>query len=259
MNPYASESVWIVGGTQGIGLALAEQLSRQGAQLTLLARNRDRLAQEAARLGCQQRSLDVGDADQVEEVLGDLLAQQGPPGLFCNTAGLALPGYLEDLSVVDLDLMNRVNYLGTAYCCRMVAPAMVRQGRGQILNTSSLAGLFGLYGYTGYCASKFAVVGFCEALRRELQGSGVGVSCLCPPNTRTPGLEQENLRKPPEVLAQEEKAAVLEPADVARYTLARLPSNPRWIIPSLDGRLAHQLARWAPWALDWILRRPRAR
>ena len=259
MSAYQGKTVWIVGGSQGIGLALAEQLSKEGAHLTLLARSPQRLADEAERLRCRHQRLDVGVAEQVEHVLGGLLREQGPPDFFCNTAGLALPGYLETLSLDDLEVMNRVNYLGTAYCCRLVAPAMVARGRGQMLNTSSLAGLFGLYGYTGYCASKFAVVGFCEALRREIQGSGVGVSCLCPPNTRTPGLEQENLRKPPEVLAQEEKVQVLEPEAVARYTLARLPANPRWIIPSLDGRLAHQLARWAPWALDWILRRPRAR
>lgn len=259
MSHYQGKSVWIVGGSQGIGLALAEQLARDGARLVLFARGSERLAGEARRLQCEHRGLDVGQAEQVEQVLGSLLQSQGPPDYFCNTAGLALPGYLETLSIDDLETMNRVNYLGTAYCCRLIAPAMVARGAGQILNTSSLAGLFGLYGYTGYCASKFAVVGFCEALRREIQGSGVGVSCLCPPNTRTPGLEQENRRKPLEVLAQEEKVQVLEPSSVARYTLARLPANPRWIIPSLDGRLAHQLARWAPWALDWILRRPRAR
>ena len=252
MNYYRGRSAWVVGGSQGIGLALAEGLAKRGCQVTLLARDRERLLQVAEPLGAAIIALDVGDAQQVES----LLVSQDAPELLFNCAGLALPGYLQDLSYAELEQMSRINYLGTAYVCKALLPGMLARGRGHIVNVSSLGGVMGLFGYTGYCASKFAVMGFSEALEREVTGAGLKVSTVCPPNTRTPGLEQENRRKPLEVLATEEKVKVLEAAEVAEYVLARLPGAPRVIIPSLDGRLAYQLSRWAPWLLNWFLRRP---
>lgn len=253
---YRGKRAWVVGGSQGIGLALAQGLHRRGTQITLLARQEERLRQVAPPLQARVAPLDVSDPHQVERVFGECLKAQGAPDFLFNCAGLALPGYLEDLSLEDIQRMNAVNYLGTVYCCQAVLPALLQQKRGHILNISSLGGVMGLFGYTAYCGSKFAVMGFSEALRREVQGQGIRVSCCCPPNTRTPGLEQENLRKPPEVLAQEEKVQVLDPEVVAEAVLKRLPSHPRVIIPSLDGQLAHALARWAPWLLDRFLRRP---
>lgn len=252
MSYFKGRSAWVVGGSQGIGLALAQALAKQGCSLTLMARNPERLQSIADSLGAQALSLDVGDAQQVEQRLAGLAA----PFFLFNCAGLALPGYLQDLTYAEIEQMNRVNYLGTAYVCKAVLPGMLAQRQGHILNVSSLGGIMGLFGYTAYCASKFAVMGFSEALERELKHSGIRVSTLCPPNTRTPGLEQENLRKPAEVLATEEKVQVLEAAEVASYTLAQLPRAPRVIIPSFDGRLAYQLSRWAPGVLNWFLRRP---
>jgi 3-dehydrosphinganine reductase len=250
---FKGRSAWVVGGSQGIGLALAQALAKQGCDLTLMARNHERLQSVAQLLGAQALSLDVADAAQVEK---ELAGRPAPFFLF-NCAGLALPGYLHELTYAEIEQMNRVNYLGTAYVCKAVLPGMLDQGQGHILNVSSLGGVMGLFGYTAYCASKFAVMGFSEALEREVKHSGIRVSTLCPPNTRTPGLEQENRRKPAEVLATEEKVQVLEAAEVAGYTLAQLPRAPRVIIPSFDGRLAYQLSRWAPGVLNWFLRRPR--
>lgn len=255
---YQGRRAWVVGGSQGIGLALAEQLSQRGAQVTLCARNQATLESQALRLKAQHLPLDVADAQSTLAALQSLIQQQGPPDLVFNCAGLALPGYLLDLSVEDIVTMNQVNYLGTVHVCKAVLPAMIAHGRGHIVNTSSLGGLMGLFGYTGYCGSKYAVVGFSEALRREVAGQKVRVSVLCPPNTKTPGLDQENQRKPREVLAQEEQVKVLEPTQVASYTLKVLPKNPSLIIPSLDGRWAHRLGRFAPSILGLFLKRPPA-
>lgn len=256
---FGGKQAWVVGGTQGIGLALAEQLRALGAEVTLLARNQASLEAQGQRLGAQWLALDVADGPATLRTLEDRVEHHGPPDFLFNCAGLALPGYLEDLSLEDITTMNQVNYLGTVHTCKAVLPAMLARGRGHILNTSSLGGLMGLFGYTAYCASKYAVIGFSEALRREVADGGLRVSVLCPPNTRTPGLEQENLRKPPEVLAQEEQVSVLEPGQVASYTLRQMPRNPTLIIPSMDGRWAHRLARFAPAILHLFLRRPRAK
>lgn len=256
---YRDKLAWVFGGSQGIGLAIGEELTKQGCRVRLWARREDLLQAEATRLGCQWTALDVSDYAATEKAVGEVLQSDGTPQFVFNCAGLALPGYLLDLSATDIATMNQVNYLGTAYVCKAVLPALVAQKSGHIVNVSSLGGIMGLFGYTAYCGTKYAVMGFSEALRREVAGYGIRVSALCPPNTRTPGLDQENLRKPPEVLAQEEKVQVLEAAVVARYLLKALPGNPFTVIPSLDGRLAHLLARWAPGILSHILKRPPAK
>jgi 3-dehydrosphinganine reductase len=79
---------------------------------------------------------------------------------------------------------------------------------------------------------------------------------LCPPNTRTPGLDEENKTKPPEVLATEEKIIVVEPETVAQYLLKVMPRRPFLVIPTSDGRWAHRLKRWTPAILDSMLKRP---
>ncbi|MCW5867098.1 MAG: SDR family oxidoreductase [Candidatus Eremiobacteraeota bacterium] len=260
MNPYYRDKLaWIFGGSQGIGLAIGEELVKQGCRVRLWARRVELLEKEAARIRADWTSLDVSDYQATETAIEAVLQQDGTPQFIFNCAGLALPGYLLDLSAADIATMNQVNYLGTAYVCKAVLPALVKQRAGHIVNVSSLGGLMGLFGYTGYCGSKYAVMGFSEALRREVSGYGIRVTTLCPPKTRTPGLDQENLRKPPEVLAQEEKVQVLEAAQVARYLLKALPANPFTVIPSFDGRLAHLLSRWAPGILNLFLKRPPAK
>ncbi len=260
MNAYYRDKLaWVFGGSQGIGLAIGEELVKQGCRVRLWARRPDLLQQEAKRIRADWTALDVSDYAATERAVETALQSDGTPQFVFNCAGLALPGYLLELSAADIATMNQVNYLGTAYVCKAVLPALVKQGSGHIINVSSLGGVMGLFGYTGYCGSKYAVMGFSEALRREVSGDGIRVSALCPPNTRTPGLDQENLRKPAEVLAQEEKVQVLEATQVARYLLKALPSNPFTIIPSFDGRLAHLLSRWAPGILNLFLKRPQAK
>jgi 3-dehydrosphinganine reductase len=135
---------------------------------------------------------------------------------------------------------------------------MIKDQKGHIVNTSSMAGFIGLFGYTGYCASKYAVVGFSEALRRELKPYGIRVSVLCPPNTRTPGLEEENKFKPAAVLKTEEKAKPVDPDFVAKGLLKALPKNEFMIVPTFDGKLAYTLSRHAPSILNQFVKRPSA-
>ena len=256
---YRDKVAWVFGGSQGIGLAIGEELIQLGCRVRLFSRRPDLLQQEATRIKSEWTAVDVADYKSVEGAVREAVHVDGSPFFVFNCAGLALPGYLLDLSADDIDRMNQVNYLGTAYVCKAVLPALVAQKGGHIVNVSSLGGVMGLFGYTAYCGTKYAVMGFSEALRREVSGYGIRVSALCPPNTRTPGLDQENLRKPPEVLAQEEKVQVLEASQVARYLLKALPGNPFTVIPSFDGRLAHLLSRWAPGILNLFLKRPRAK
>lgn len=262
---YRHRLALVVGGSQGIGRAIAEALVARDCHVVLGARRSDvleatrqALADHAPGIRVTTRSMDVADPIDVRQAVDRVIAEVGAPDFLFNCAGLARPGWFHDTSDQAFDEMMRVNYLGTVHVCRAVMPHLLARGSGFVVNTASLGGLFGLYGYTGYCGSKFAVVGFTEALRRELAGSGVVVSLLCPPNTRTPGLIRENQEKPAEVLAQEEKVRAVEPYLVARRLLDALPRRQAVIIPTLDGRVAWWLSRWAPWVLDLLLARPRA-
>ena len=253
MSYYAGKRVLVAGGSEGIGLAVAAGLLRRKAEVTIVGRSQAKLDRALDSLKtAKARSLDLVDLAAVEALIGEL-----PPfDLVINCVGFARPGYLLEQDVSDFHAMMDANFFAAVNLTKALLPSWTARRSGHLVHTSSLAGFLGVFGYTGYCASKFALIGFCEALKRELRPSKIAISVLCPPNTRTPGLEQENRTKPAEVLAAEEKATVVEPEAVAEYLLKALPRRPFMIIPTFDGRAAHVLNRWVPKAFDLILKRP---
>lgn len=254
---YREKSALVVGGSQGIGLAISSRLSQLGCRVWLAARDQNRLEEVCENFaGATPLQLDVTDGASTREKLQQVSDDQGAFDFVFNCAGLALPGYLTEQPPKDARTMMEVNYFGTYNVCRTVVEPMIARRQGVIVNTSSLGGLMGLFGYTGYCASKFAVVGFSEALRREVAPFGVRVCLLCPPNTDTPGLARENLTKPAEVLATEENVKTVTPEFVAEKLLRAIPRGKTMVIPTFDGWLAYYLARYAPFVLERFVRRP---
>ena len=160
---------FVFGGSEGIGLAVAEQLVASGRQVVVLSRSAAKLDAALARLGsgALARAVDVTDAAATRGVVDALVAEVGVPDLVVTTAGYARPGYLEDLPAEDVTGMVATNLLGTINVCRAVLPHLRTAGRGTIVTTSSMAGLAGVFGYTVYSATKFGVIGFSEALRSE--------------------------------------------------------------------------------------------
>lgn len=257
----------ITGGSEGIGLAISQIAVKNGASAILIARDAQKL--ESARLSLEGvrtnpnqkilcQSLDVTRDTDVESSIKVLIEKHGCPNLVINNAGFARPGYIQDLTAQDFRNMMDVNYFGTVNVCRAVVPAMISRGSGHIVNVSSMAGFLGLFGYTGYCASKYAVLGFSEALKNELKPFKINVSVLCPPNTRTPGLDKENQFKPAEVLATEEKVKVVDPTQVAEALFSALARKKFMIVPTFDGSLAYYLKRMSPWVIEQFTKRPSA-
>jgi 3-dehydrosphinganine reductase len=250
---------FVVGGSEGIGLAVARRLSQQGVDVAIFGRSEDKLRTAHASLTTDARTyvgqLDVTDAAATRTALDAAVADFGVPDLVVCTAGFARAEWFHEAPIDNVRAMMETNYLGTVHACHALVPHLVEAGRGTIVTTSSMAGLTGVFGYAGYSASKFAVVGFSEALRRELRPHGVHVATLCPPNTRTPGFDEENRTKPAEVLAAEQKVKTLEPVQVADYLLKVLPRRPNLVIPGADGRLGHSVVRHLPRLADRLLRR----
>jgi len=177
--------VIITGASSGIGAAVAQRLGREGTCLTLAARRTDRLeklADEIRTAGGEVLVLtaDVTLRQDISHIVQATMQRWGRVDVLFNNAGVGLD---EDLAVMEADVIHTelmVNLEAVIQCAREVLPIMLKQKCGHIVNTSSLAGLVATPGNSIYVASKYGVVGFSDALRRELRGTGVNVSAFCP-------------------------------------------------------------------------------
>lgn len=191
----------ITGGSSGIGLATARMLADEGARVVLVARDEAKLALAAADLAPAGACIatypcDLSDAAATDEVFSRIVAEHGVPDVLVNSAGVIYPGEFVSMPRAHFDVNMTCGYWSVVNPCRAVAKHMAERGSGRIVNVSSVAGFLGIYGYTGYSSAKYAVVGFSEALRFELRPYGVGVSCVCPPDTDTPALAFEHTLRP---------------------------------------------------------------
>ena len=136
------------------------------------------------------------------------LIEFGAPDILVSNAGIPCAGYFEDISFEFFDATMKTNVYGARNIVAALLPHMKNRDC-QIVIVSSGAGLMGLFGYTGYGTSKFALVGFAESLRSELNRYNIAVSLVCPPEVDTPGLAMETKIGKPPVLSQQKVLAVL--------------------------------------------------
>jgi len=254
---FDGKLVFITGGSSGIGLATARLLAQEGADVVIFARGRERLEEalreiEKAKRRAGQRAawkqMDVTDHRQVVQILEEAVREFGPPDVLVNCAGRAYPNYFENIPYEQFDETMKVHAYGAWNTVSALYPHMKEKG-GYIVNTSSVLGFMGIFGYTDYAASKFAVVGFSEALRSEARRYGIGVSVLCPPDTDTPGFAVENLTKPPETRAISEGGGLLQPEEVAEALLKGMRKGAFLIGPGSAGML-YRVKRFFPWLVD---------
>ncbi len=177
------------------------------------------------------------------------------PDFLFNCAGRALPDYFEHITPEQLSDTLRMNVMTVWNPVHICLPYMKKSGGGVIMNTSSVSGIVGVFGYTDYSISKFGIVGFSEALRSEVEHFGIQVSVLCPPDTNTPGFEQENVRKPKETHAISANAKLMSPDGVARRALHQLEKGRFMILVNAESKLIWWLKRFFPGLLHWIIQR----
>ncbi len=250
---FKSKSVLLTGGSSGIGYAAAERLLKAGAEVTLVARRLPALEEARKKLGGKNvhvLSLDVSREDDVAEKVAAHLAAH-PTDVLMNNAGIVMPGRFLELEPKHFRDMMDINYFGAVNMCRAVIPHLVARGGGAVLNVSSMAGIIGIYGYTAYAASKFALYGFSEALRGEMVPHNVAVSVCLPPDTDTPQLAFENQYKPKETKAIAGAVKTMSAAAVAEEMLAGVAAGRFTIVPGLDGRMTVAAQRWVPSVVRW--------
>lgn len=192
-----SRLVFITGASSGIGQALALRFYQAGYSLALVARRGEVLAQWAAAAQLQAARVrihvaDVADIDSVVAAGQSCLQQQGVPDVVVATAGISVG--MDTGQRADLDVMARVfavNNIGMAATFHPFLAGMRQRGSGTLVGIGSVNGIRGFPGHGAYCASKAAVISYCESLRGEMRGSGVRVVTLCPGYVDTP-LTQAN-------------------------------------------------------------------
>ena len=206
----------ITGASAGIGQACARALAREGARLVLTARRRERLEQlvaEAKQLGSGGVFV-VGDAREEETArlaVERAVSAYGRVDILINNAGVGNYKDLVDTSAEEYDEMMDSNVRSTFLFTRHAVPVMIGQRGGLVLMISSMAGVYGFPGEAVYCATKFAQVGFAQALDKELRPHGIKVGAICPGGVKTEfavgkGRTEEGV----------EQSDMLEAEDVAR-------------------------------------------
>jgi 3-dehydrosphinganine reductase len=240
----------ITGGSSGIGLALARKLAAAGYDLSLIARRKGLLDEAAAEIargfarpGQRVRVFpaDVADAAAAEAAVAAAIAVLGPPDLVVTSAGIAIPGYFEEVPTEIFERTMAVNYFGTLYVLRAALPAMRARRQGRVVLVSSGAALTGIFGYGAYGPSKFAVRGLAETLQAELKADNVAVSIAYPPDTETPQLVEEEKTKPAETKRITSVAATWSADAVAAAILAGVERGAFAITPGATLTLMRRL------------------
>ena len=233
----------ITGASAGIGQACARLLAQAGAKLVLTARRQarlDQLIQEAEKLGVNAISV-IGDARQESTAINTVKAAIetfGQIDILINNTGVGNYKKLIDTSAEEYDDMMDTNVRSTFLFTRHTVPVMLKRKEGTILLISSMAGIYGFAGEAVYCATKFAQVGFAQALDKELRTEGIKVGVICPGGVKTEfaigrGRTEESVSQ----------SEMLDPEDVAGAVLLACTQSARSRIIEIQMRtMAESLA-----------------
>jgi NAD(P)-dependent dehydrogenase (short-subunit alcohol dehydrogenase family) len=241
MKEVAGKVAVVTGGGNGIGAGICRTLQSAGMKVVVADIDQGAAERTAAALraeGGQAIAVptDVADLSSVERLAETTVAEMGGVHLVCNNAAVLVGGPLADMTEDDWQWLLSVNLMGVVHGCRVFAPRLVAQGQGHIVNTASVGGFLSYSAMTIYCTTKFAVVGFSEALRQDLEPLGIGVSILCPGAVRTTLVDAD--RRRPErfrkaggtsKVLEEQMEDAMDPLAVGEHLLGGVRENARYI------------------------------
>ena len=262
----SDSTILITGASGGIGGAIARQLAQRGATLILINRDSDKLAAFAAELRASGGKViplagDLATPGEPARLVQTALDQAGTVDILVNCAGVQNFGFFAEESAADTATLFNINTIAPIALTNALLPHLLKKGKGQIVNLGSIFGSIGFPCFASYSASKFALRGFSEALRRELTGTGIGVTYVAPRFTRTAFNRSAVTR-----MANALKMNQDDPESVAASVIAAIERNDRerylgWpeklfvrinsILPRLvDPRLIKQVDLMRPFATE---------
>lgn len=265
MRGFAGRVAAISGAASGIGRALAVELAGRGCELSLADVDEGGLAETArccaaAGVKVTAQVVDVAARGEVFEWADATATAHGRVNLVVNNAGVALVAPVSTMDLDDLSWLVGVNFWGVVHGTTAFLPHLEAAGEGHVVNVSSVFGLVGVPTQAGYCAAKFAVRGFTEALRVELdaRGGGVSATLVLPGGVRTgiarrarvaPGVDGGVER----ISREFERVARTSPERVARRVLRAVERNERRVLIGADAVAIDFLARMPAWLVQRLL------
>lgn len=235
----------ITGGSSGIGKAVAERLFLQGFRITLIARQQSTLhsaAQDIAGLRPERSdqihtaSVSVTDSDELTAAISESYSRFGPYQFVLCCAGVVHPSKFDELSEGRFRETFEVNFFGSVGTVRSVLPYVDRNDGCRIGFVSSTAGFLGIYGYSAYAASKYAIRGYAEAMICEYDHEGIKFCVTFPPDTDTPQLAHEIEQRPSATSRIAGKFRPMQADDVARSIIAGMKKGKQVIVPGLANK-----------------------
>jgi short-subunit dehydrogenase len=262
MTAIRGSAAAVTGAASGIGRALAFELSARGCDLALADRDEAGLQAVAAEIAQAQPSrnvsvhrVDVGEPQQIEAFAQSAVAAHPTLNILVNNAGVALLGHFNEIDQAQMDWLMNINFWGVVHATRAFLPQLARQREAHIVNLSSIFGIIAPPGQTAYAAAKFAVRGFSESLRHELQvaASPVKLSVVHPGgvatnivrNSRAGSGVTDNARRA-ETIERFDTMAKTTPAAAALKIIAGIEKNTPRILIGNDARMMDLLQRLRP-------------
>ena len=221
----------VTGASRGIGFGVALRLAQEGIQTAIVGRDGTRIEQASKKItditGTQTLAI-VGDVAIYSDCLSavDAVVKKfGAIDVLVPNAGIGIIGSVAESDPADWAKMMKTNYLGTAHIVKAALPVMQKQGAGDIIAIVSAGGTKGYPEWSGYCASKWAVMGFMDSFAQEVIAQGIRVSTLCPGGVDT--AFWDDLNKDINRAGSEGRSTLMSPADVAEMVMLQvnLPRN----------------------------------
>ncbi|MEG0481822.1 MAG: SDR family NAD(P)-dependent oxidoreductase [Acinetobacter sp.] len=246
-------TAWITGGSSGIGLELAKRLLKDKYRVCIFAHTG--VEQAVAHLRKLSPSIcgfevDVQDEATMQERFAEGAATFGTPNLLINSAGISIAKSFEDMTSQEFERQININLIGSRNVAHAALPYLKQTTqqakRPKLVFIASAAGLVGCYGYTGYCSSKFGVVGLAEVLRMELRSQKIDVAVVCPPEVDTPLVTTERQNGSPITAALKQLGGSMSVEKACKEIYAGIFSSEFMIIPSTQAKILTKLSRVLP-------------